>query len=65
MSPLCIFNKKMKEEKMKTQVLFFVLGFFFFEATAAAGRELTTEQALSLVEQGKMLSTAGSLPWPE
>ena len=39
--------------------------FFFFETTAAAGRDLITEHALSLVEQGKMLSIAGSLSWQE
>lgn len=56
MSPLRIFNKKMKEEKMKTQV--WCWGFLggggretWFEATAAASRDLTTEQALSLVDK--------------
>lgn len=49
----------MEEETSLLHKLFcFVL---FFETTAAAGRDLITERALSLVEQGKMLSIAGSL----
>ena len=53
----------MEEETSLLHKLFCV--FFFFYTTAAAGRDLITEHALSLVEQGEMLSIAGSLFWQE
>lgn len=52
-----------KKKKRKKRHNFYTS--FVFETTAAAGRDLITEHALSLVEQGKMLTVAGSLPWQE